>query len=104
MIEKLNNKDFIYKNIRLFYIYSNDKVCKDVIKNCINEIILDLYLNISIKDLKKLIKYRKQRNLINNKDVTNYSIYQKIKNLTNKYINNFLYYYENFLENIIFFH
>ena len=102
MKEKLNNKEFIYRNIKIWFANSSDEIYKDCIKDFANEIVYDLFLNVSVKDLENLIKYRKQRDLINNKDVTDLSLYRKIKALANKYIENFTHYSYNLIENIIY--
>lgn len=56
--EKINNSEYIYKNIRLFYANSNEKIFKDVLDNFTRNILSDILFNISIENLKDLIKCR----------------------------------------------
>ena len=56
--EKINNKEYIYKNIRLFYKNSSEQIFKDVLENFTHNILSDIFFNISLNDLKKLIACR----------------------------------------------
>lgn len=102
MKEKLNNKEFINKNIRIWFANCSDDICKDTIKQFANEIVYDIFLNAPLKDLENLIQYRKQRDLTNNKSKKDFYLYRKIKALANKYIENFIHYSYNLIENVIY--
>lgn len=56
--EKLNNREYIYKNLQLFYECSSEKVFKGVLENFTRNILNEILFNISIDDLKKLISAR----------------------------------------------
>lgn len=102
MKEKFNNKEYIYKNIRIWFANCSDDICKDTIQQFANEIVYDIFLNAPLKDLEKLVEYRKQRDLTNNRDIKDFYLYRKIKALANKYIKNFIPYSYNFIENVIY--
>lgn len=60
-INLMNNKDFIYKNIQIFYENCNNAIYKDVLTHFAN-IILDYILsNIDVKDLEELTKLQRKK-------------------------------------------
>lgn len=60
--EKINNREYIYKNLQLFYECSSEKVFKGVLENFTRNILNEILFNISIEDLKKLSDLRKTLN------------------------------------------
>ena len=56
--ERINNKKYIYNNIKLFYEYSSEKIFKSVLENFTRNILNDILFNISLDDLNKLVACR----------------------------------------------
>lgn len=76
--KKLNNKEYIYKNIRLFYENSNEQIFKNVLENFTRNILSDILFNISIDDLKKLIACRETWEYLKTNTSKNYTSFRII--------------------------
>lgn len=58
--EKLNNIEYIYRNIQLFYECSSEQTFNSILENFTRNILNEILFNISIDDLKKLIVNRER--------------------------------------------
>ena len=95
MIEKLNNKDYIYRNIQLFYECSSEKTFKDVLDDFIRNILSDILFNISENDLKDLLKCKEnykylRENVYTNSRIIRLKLLDKIAKKTNKNFSNII--------------
>lgn len=113
MNNKLNNEIFIFRNLQLFYDYSDEIVFNDIIRKFIQNIFDKVFYSISIDDLEKLLQAHKDKKLYNDfyqseqtKELIKrlYDTTQEIQKITNKNVDNFLNsgYIHNTFEEIVF--
>lgn len=93
--EKINNSEYIYKNIRLFYECSSVKTFNNVLDNFIRNILSDILFNISENDLKDLLKCKEnyeylRENVYTNSRITHLKLLDKIAKKTNKKFSNII--------------
>lgn len=98
--EKINNREYIYKNLQIWYENVSDATFKEILNEFSQSIFENIFYNISDENLKKLIELRKTLNYelkTINKDITiskSLSIISNtnkdIKEIINKNVKDFL--------------
>ena len=99
IINKLNNEIFLFRNIQFWYENCDDVIYNDILRKFIQSIFDDVFYNISIEDLEKLLQAHKDKRLYNNlyqieqtKELLEklYQSGQEIQKITNKNVDKFL--------------
>lgn len=111
IINKLNNEIFIFRNIQFWYENCDDVIYHDILRKFIQSIFDDVFYNISVEDLEKLLQAHKDKRLYNKfyqseptKKILDilYQSTQEIQKITNKNVDKFLGHSYEIIEDVIY--
>lgn len=111
IINKLNDEIFLFRNIQFWYQNCDDVIYNDIGRKFIQSIFDDVFYNISVEDLEKLLQAHKDIRLYNKfyqseqtkkiLDILHQSA-QEIQKITNKNVDKFLSHSYDIIEDIIY--